>query len=62
MMITHNMEDAIAHGTRLVMLHNGKIVVDVSGEEKKSLTVPDLLALFQKNSGDTVTEDALILG
>ena len=62
MMITHNMEDAIAHGTRLVMLHNGKIVVNVSGEEKKSLTVPDLLALFQKNSGDTVTEDALILG
>ena len=61
LMITHNMEDAIKHGTRLIMLHNGKIVVDVSGEEKNKLSVPDLLALFQKNSGDTVTEDALLL-
>lgn len=61
-MINHNMEDVIAQGTRLIMLHNKRIVVDISGEEKNRLTVPDLLALFQKNSGDRVTEDALILG
>ena len=45
-MITHNMKDAIAHGNRLIMMDAGHIVVDISGEEKKKLTVPDLLALF----------------
>lgn len=62
MMITHNMENAIEYGNRLIMLHNGQIVVDVSGVEKKKMTVPDLLELFHKNSGNRVSDDALILG
>lgn len=61
LMITHNMEDAIQYGNRLIMLYNGQIVVDLKEEEKKGLTVPDLLALFQKNSGQTINDDALIL-
>lgn len=60
-MVTHNMEDAIQYGNRLIMLHQGKIVVDVSGEEKKQLTVPDLMEQFQKNSGVEVKDDALLL-
>lgn len=61
LMITHNMENAIEYGNRLVMLHQGQIVVDVRGEEKANLTVPDLMALFQKNSGQTLSNDELIL-
>ena len=60
-MVTHDMEDAIRYGNRLIMLYNGKIVVDIKGPEKNNLTVADLLALFQKNSGQTLTDDALIL-
>ena len=48
MMVTHNMKDAIAHGNRLIMMYDGRIVIDVSGEEKKKLTVPQLLELFSK--------------
>lgn len=62
MMITHNMENAIEYGNRLIMLHDGQIAVDVRGEEKKQMTVPDLLELFHKNSGNRVNDDALILG
>ena len=51
LMITHNMKDAIAHGNRLIMMDAGRVVVDLSGEEKKKLTVPDLLALFSRASG-----------
>lgn len=51
LMITHNMRDAIKHGNRLIMMNAGKIVVDVSGEEKKKLTVEDLLEMFTKASG-----------
>ena len=43
MMVTHNMKDAIRHGNRLIMMHEGRIIYDVSGEEKKKLTVSDLL-------------------
>ena len=46
LMITHNMKDAISHGNRLIMMYEGRIVIDVSGEEKKKLTVPQLLELF----------------
>lgn len=60
-MITHNMENAIAYGNRLVMLHQGKIVVDVKGEAKKQLTVQQLMSLFQQNSGQKLTDDALVL-
>ncbi len=52
LMITHNMRDALRFGNRLIMMHAGRIVVDVRGEEKKSLTVPDLLALFEKGAGE----------
>ena len=51
LMITHNMKDAIAHGNRLIMMHEGHVIVDVEGEEKKSLTVEDLMHLFVKQSG-----------
>ncbi|KXT79074.1 ABC transporter ATP-binding protein [Streptococcus sp. DD13] len=62
LMITHDMNHAIRYGNRLVMLYQGKIVVDIKGEEKEKLTVEDLLQLFQKNSGHTLTDDQLILG
>ena len=61
MMVTHNMRDAIAHGNRLIMMYNGKIVIDVSGEEKKKLTVPQLLELFSKVSGSDEADDKLLL-
>ena len=56
------MENAIRYGNRLIMLNGGKVVVDVCGEEKKHLTVPDLIELFHKNSGDFLNDDSLILG
>ena len=61
MMVTHNMKDAIQHGNRLIMMYDGKIVIDVSGEEKKKLTVPDLLALLSKVSGSDEADDKLLL-
>ncbi len=61
MMVTHNMRDAIAHGDRLIMLYEGRIVVDVSGEEKRKLTVPRLLELFSKVSGSDEADDKLLL-
>ena len=61
LMITHNMRDAIAHGNRLIMMYDGRIVIDVSGEEKKKLTVPDLLALFSKVSGSDEADDKMLL-
>lgn len=62
LMITHNMRDAINYGNRLIMMNEGKIVVDVSGEEKKKLTVTDLLEMFTKASGDEFSNDSAILG
>lgn len=61
LMITHNMHDAIAHGNRLIMMHEGRIIVDVSGEEKRRLTVEDLLNLFNKASGKTFANDRIML-
>lgn len=61
LMITHNMHDAIAHGNRLIMMHEGHIIVDVEGEEKKKLTVKDLLALFEKASGKAFANDRVML-
>ena len=60
-MITHNMRDAIAHGNRLIMMYDGKILIDVSGEEKKNLTVEQLLSLFSKASGSSEADDKLLL-
>ena len=62
LMITHNMRDAIAYGNRLIMMYDGKIVVDVSGEEKKNLTVERLLNLFSQVSGSDEADDKLLLG
>ena len=62
LMITHNMRDAIVHGNRLIMLYEGRIVVDVSGEEKKRLTVEDLLGMFEKVSGEQFASDRALLG
>ncbi len=60
-MITHNMRDAIKHGNRLIMLHEGRVIIDVSGEEKQKLTVEDLLAMFARASGDEFSNDRAIL-
>ena len=60
-MVTHNMRDAIEHGNRLIMMHEGRVVVDVEGEEKKQLQVSDLLELFAKASGNEFTNDRAIL-
>ncbi|MBQ9087078.1 MAG: ABC transporter ATP-binding protein [Clostridia bacterium] len=61
MMVTHNMKDAIAHGNRLIMMHEGKIIFDVSGEEKKALTVEALLAKFSQSSGQEFASDRALL-
>ena len=58
-MITHNMKDAIKYGNRLVMMNNGNIIYDVSGEEKKNLKVSDLLLKFEQESG--VVNDRIML-
>ncbi len=63
MMVTHNMRDAIQHGNRLVMMSAGQIVVDVKGEEKKRLTVEDLMVEFERASGgDAIASDRMLLG
>ncbi len=61
LMITHNMKDAIAHGNRLIMLHEGRIIIDLAGEEKAKLTVADLLAKFGQASGSDAADDKLLL-
>ena len=61
LMITHNMKDAIAHGNRLIMLQEGRVIVDVEGEEKKKLTVEDLLKLFAQATGTMEATDKLLL-
>lgn len=61
LMITHNMKDAIEHGNRLIMLHAGKVIIDVSGEEKKKLTVEQLLSMFSKASGNEFSSDRAML-
>ncbi|MBQ9227775.1 MAG: ATP-binding cassette domain-containing protein [Eubacterium sp.] len=60
-MITHNMKDAIAIGNRLIMMHDGKIIYDVSGEEKKALTTADLLTKFKGSSGEELDNDRMLL-
>ncbi len=61
LMITHNMKDAIAHGNRLIMMSEGRIVLDIQGEDKKKLTVKDLLDQFEKASGEEFANDAALL-
>lgn len=61
LMITHNMNDAIKYGNRLIMMNNGKIIFDVSGEEKKHLTIEQLLAMFSQSSGEEFASDRALL-
>lgn len=60
-MITHNMADAIRVGNRLIMMNNGKIIFDVSGEEKKKLTTADLLEKFKISAGEELSNDRMLL-
>ncbi|MBE5796841.1 MAG: ABC transporter ATP-binding protein [Clostridiales bacterium] len=61
MMVTHNMRDAIAYGNRLIMMHEGKVILDIAGEEKKKLTVENLLEQFARVSGDEFANDRALL-
>ena len=61
-MITHNMNDAITHGNRLIMMNNGKVILNIAGEEKKKLTVEDLLQKFEEVSGEEFASDKALLG
>jgi len=61
LMITHNMRDAIAHGNRLIMMYDGKIALDISGEDKKKLTVEELLEKFGQVTGSDEADDKLLL-
>ena len=61
LMVTHNMKDAIAHGNRLIMMNNGQIILDIRGEEKKKLTVDDLLRQFSVVSGSEFSSDRALL-
>lgn len=62
LMVTHSMQQALSLGNRTVMLHQGEIVLDVSGEMRKELTISDLLMLFEQTRGDKVEDDSLLLG
>ena len=61
MMVTHNMNDAIVHGNRLIMMSEGRIILDIGGEEKKQLTVEDLLQKFEQISGEKFASDKALL-
>lgn len=61
LMVTHNMKDAILHGNRLIMMNDGQVILDISGEEKKHLTVEDLLHKFEAVSGSTFDSDKALL-
>ena len=60
-MVTHNMKDAIVHGNRLIMMNNGKVILDISGEEKKKLTVDELLKKFEMVSNSKLENDRMLL-
>ncbi len=62
MMVTHSMRQALDYGQRTVMLHQGQVVLDVSGEERKGLDVPDLLRMFERSRHEQLDDDALLLG
>lgn len=61
LMVTHNMNDAIRLGNRLIMMHEGRVIYDVAGEEKRALTVPDLLQKFEEVSGGALANDRMLL-
>lgn len=61
LMVTHSMQQALDYGTRTIMLHGGNIILDVSGTERKNLTVKDLIDMFKKVRGETLDDDALLI-
>ncbi len=61
-MVTHNMRDAIQHGNRLIMMSQGRIILDVEGEQKKNLTVEQLVQMFSLRSGEELVNDRMMLG
>lgn len=61
LMVTHNMRNAIQHGNRLIMMHEGRIILDIMGEEKQKLTVEDLIKRFGKASGEEFANDRALL-
>jgi putative ABC transport system ATP-binding protein len=61
LMVTHNMRDALKSGNRIMMMHEGNIILDVKGEEKSNLTVPDLLKMFESASGEEMASDRMLL-
>lgn len=61
MMVTHSMRQALDIGDRTLMLHQGKVVLDVAGEERKGMQIADLLAMFEQVRGEEITDDALLL-
>ena len=62
MMVTHSMRQALEFGNRIVMLHQGKIILDLSGADRDQMTVADLLKLFQRKEGVELADDQLLLG
>lgn len=62
MMVTHSMRQALDYGSRTVMLHQGKVVLDVSGPERQGMDVTDLLQMFERTRGEKISDDALLLG
>jgi len=61
MMVTHNMELALRYGNRLIMMHKGKILVNMAEEEKKKLTIADLVAAFERAAGEEFKDDSIML-
>ncbi|NLZ11709.1 MAG: ABC transporter ATP-binding protein, partial [Alcaligenaceae bacterium] len=62
LMVTHSMRQALDVGDRTIMLHQGNIVLDISGKERQGMDVPGLLAMFERVRGEAVSDDALLLG
>jgi putative ABC transport system ATP-binding protein len=62
LMVTHSMRQALDFGTRTIMLHGGEIVLDVAGDSRKNMQVEDLIAMFRKIRGQTLDDDALLIG
>ena len=61
MMVTHNMDMALRYGNRLIMLHKGRILVDIGEEDKKSLTINDLVSAFERAAGEKFSDDNILL-
>ena len=60
-MVTHNMKDAIHYGNRLLMMHEGRLILDISGHDKQNLQVSDLLQMFERAAGDEFADDRSLL-